>query len=194
MEKLTIDGEPAAHGACVGIGCVSILALYEWLVNRPIAAADIARATSTAADQDALEREIAASFGDPVVGDNAAVEMRAKRAAGDRSERLRRIEQAWPALSERFRALPGAATMQQQLRAAGGAAHPAEIGVGLEKLAADYRRARLIRRRYTVLDLVEDLGWLDDAINALFAAEGFWGRQANTTTSGRPVSVETAVH
>jgi glycerol-1-phosphate dehydrogenase [NAD(P)+] len=47
----------------------------------------------------------------------------------------------------------------------------------MEKLAADHRRARLIRRRYTVLDLVEDLGWLDRAIDALFALDGFWGRQ-----------------
>jgi glycerol-1-phosphate dehydrogenase [NAD(P)+] len=50
-----------------------------------------------------------------------------------------------------------------------------ELGVPLAKLAADYRRARLIRRRYTVLDVLEDLGWLDEAIGALFSPQGFWG-------------------
>ena len=44
MERLPIDGEPAAHGACVGIGCVAMLALYEWLLNRD----DRARSTRRA--------------------------------------------------------------------------------------------------------------------------------------------------
>jgi glycerol-1-phosphate dehydrogenase [NAD(P)+] len=46
----------------------------------------------------------------------------------------------------------------------------------LEDLARDYRRARLIRRRYTLLDCLDDLGWLDGAIGALFAPDGFWSR------------------
>ena len=185
MERLSIDGEPAAHGACVGIGCVAVLALYEWLSTRPIGPADLARALGMAPDPERLAGEIAGSFGDPVIAGNATLEMRAKREASDRGERLRRAGQRWPALCECFRALPSARAMQQQLRAAGGAAHPADIGVSLEKLAADYRRARLIRRRYTVLDLVDDLGWLDDAIGALFAADGFWGRQADANLSSR---------
>ena len=47
----------------------------------------------------------------------------------------------------------------------------------MTKLAVDYRRARLIRRRYTILDVLDDLGWLDEAIGALFAAGGFWDRR-----------------
>jgi glycerol-1-phosphate dehydrogenase [NAD(P)+] len=66
--------------------------------------------------------------------------------------------------------------MQGQLRAAGAAAHPSDLGIPLSTLAADYRRARLIRRRYTLLDLLEELGWLDVAIGELFAPTGFWGR------------------
>ena len=53
----------------------------------------------------------------------------------------------------------------------------------LRKLANDYRRARLIRRRYTLLDCLEDLGWLDTAIDALFVDGGFWTR-ARRTLSG----------
>ena len=32
MEQLTVRGEPAAHGACVGIGTIAMLALYEWFL------------------------------------------------------------------------------------------------------------------------------------------------------------------
>ena len=196
MENLSVDGEPAAHGACVGVGCVAMLALYEWLVMQPIGPTEIAQALETPAERDALEREIVASFGGSAVGDNARDEMRAKRTAGDRGDRLRRLLQQWPQLRGLLRStLPPAADMQQRLRAAGGVAHPAELGVSLSKLAADYRRARLIRRRYTILDLVEDLGWLDRAIGALFAAHGFWGRQSEFKIStARREPVERIVH
>ncbi|MEO8134394.1 MAG: sn-glycerol-1-phosphate dehydrogenase [Betaproteobacteria bacterium] len=195
MESVSIDGEPAAHGACVGVGCVAMLALYDWLLMQAISPADIAQAQATPFDDDALEREIASSFPDSAVAENARSEMRAKRAAGDRADRLRRLAQQWPQLRGRLlRTLTPAADMQRRLRAVGGAAHPAELGVSLQKLAADHRRARLIRRRYTVLDLVDDLGWLDRAVHALFAAEGFWGRQPAVQIPAGRDPAERAVH
>jgi glycerol-1-phosphate dehydrogenase [NAD(P)+] len=48
----------------------------------------------------------------------------------------------------------------------------------MAKLAAEYRRARLIRRRFTILDLLDDLGWLDRGVAALMADNGFWGRRS----------------
>jgi glycerol-1-phosphate dehydrogenase [NAD(P)+] len=94
---------------------------------------------------------------------------------------------AWPALRDRLVArLPTAQHMQVQLRTAGAPAHPADLGIELDSFARDHFRARLIRRRYTILDLIEDLGWLDRAVSALFAADGFWGRQS--TYRGRLVS------
>ena len=84
----------------------------------------------------------------------------------------------WSLLTGRLRqTIVPAQTLAAWLRESGGSAHPAELGIGLAKLAADYRRARLIRRRYTVLDCLEDLGMLDEAVDALFAADGFWRRQ-----------------
>jgi glycerol-1-phosphate dehydrogenase [NAD(P)+] len=187
MENLTVDGEPAAHGACVGIGCVAMLALYEWLVAQPLADDDIARAIASPPDAAALARELAAAFGGSRVEANAIEEMRAKRAAGDRVARLRRLAERWPTLRGRLGALPAAAEMQWRLRATGGVGHPAELGISLAKLKADHRRARLIRRRYTVLDVVEDLGWLDRATDALFGAGGFWDEATNEyATRGAP--------
>jgi glycerol-1-phosphate dehydrogenase [NAD(P)+] len=90
-------------------------------------------------------------------------------------------------LRGRLGALPTPAEMQWRLRATGGVGHPAELGIPLAKLKADHRRARLIRRRYTVLDVVEDLGWLDRATDALFGAGGFWDEATNEcATRGAP--------
>jgi glycerol-1-phosphate dehydrogenase [NAD(P)+] len=187
MENLTVDGEPAAHGACVGVGCVAMLALYEWLVAQPLAADDIARAIASPPDAAALARELAAAFGGSPVEANAIEEMRAKRAGSDRVARLRRLAERWPALRDRLGALPNAAEMQWRLRATGGVGHPVELGIPLAKLKTDHRRARLIRRRYTVLDVVEDLGWLDRATDALFGPGGFWAEATNEcATRGVP--------
>jgi glycerol-1-phosphate dehydrogenase [NAD(P)+] len=180
MEGLSVAGEPAAHGACVGVGCVAMLALYEWLATQPVEARSVAALDIDPAAASAQEREIAAAFSTTAMVESARVEMAAKRDAGDWRCRLQRLAEAWPSLRAQFAdRLPRAHEMQAQLRALGAPAHPADLGLELETFAADHRRARLIRRRYTVLDLVDDLGWLDRALLALFGGNGFWGRQAD---------------
>ena len=180
MEGLGVGGEPAAHGACVGVGCVAMLALYEWLATQPIEARAVAALDARPDAIATQEREIAAAFSSPAMVESARVEMAAKRDAGDRRRRLQRLVDAWPSLRRDLAGrLPRAADMQSRLRALGAPAHPADLGVALDAFAADHRRARLIRRRYTVLDLVDDLGWLDRALGALFGGDGFWGRQAS---------------
>jgi glycerol-1-phosphate dehydrogenase [NAD(P)+] len=183
MENLQVDGEPAAHGACVGVGCVAMLALYEWLLALPDS--DIRQAEAGDDDDSlALAAEIEAALGTGEVAAAAREEMKAKRGFGSRRERILRFVALWPGLRDALGGrLVGAHTMQQRLRALGAAAHPADLGIGFAALAADYRRARLIRRRYTLLDLLDDLGWLERAVADLFAPQGFWGRQAVTSLS-----------
>lgn len=180
MEDLRVDGEPAAHGACVGVGCVAMLAMYEWLREQGDAALAAAVAeVPEGYDDDALAREIDAAFGREEFRAAAREEMNAKRAAGGRRTRVARFAGVWPALRDSLaRQLVGARDMQQRLRAVGGAVHPRDLGIVGASFAADHRRARLIRRRYTVLDLLDDLGWLDRAIADLFAPGGFWAAES----------------
>lgn len=176
MENLQVDGEPAAHGACVGVGCVAMLAMYEWLLARPDAAlASAAAQAQDGCDDAALSREIDAAFDREEFRAAARDEMQGKRATGSRRARIERFAGIWPALRGQLaRQLIGAGDMQQRLRTIGGAAHPRDLGIARARLAADYRRARLIRRRYTLLDLLDELGWLDAAITDLFSPGGFW--------------------
>jgi len=93
------------------------------------------------------------------------------------------FEQALREQQEQLRAslagrLAGAGEMQRRLVLLGAPAHPRELGLDVQQLARDYRRARLIRRRYTLLDALEDLGWLDRAVAELCAPGGFWGEPA----------------
>jgi glycerol dehydrogenase-like iron-containing ADH family enzyme len=43
-----------------------------------------------------------------------------------------------------------------------------------ERFRATYRRAQMIRRRYTVLDLADESEVLDECVQELFAGDGFW--------------------
>lgn len=185
MERLMVDGEPAAHGACVGIGAVAMLALYEWLLERDVPTAVARTDVGASIDSRRIEDEVVASFSEPSIVASARVEAMAKVPTSERrAARLKEFARAWPNLGERLRTqLLPAATLEQWLRACGAVWHPAQLGISMTKLAADYRRARLIRRRYTVLDVLEDLGWLDNAIDALFSPGGFWGRRADVGVS-----------
>ncbi|RDI56387.1 sn-glycerol-1-phosphate dehydrogenase [Microvirga subterranea] len=180
MERLTHEGEPAAHGACVGIGTVAILALYEWFLSQHIDADAVAQSRNAASTPEQVEAQIAAAFQDPHIADSARTEMRAKlERASRRDERLATLAANWPALRDELRRLTiPPDEMEGWLRQAGAPAHPADLGVPLAKLAREYRRARLIRRRYTILDLMDDLGWFDRSIAALMADDGFWGRRS----------------
>ena len=186
MERLAVDGEPVAHGACVGVGAVAMLALYEWFVaqdagGRARECCNLHRAPP------AIEDELAAAFTEAALLESAGAETNAKRArAAQQPARMRMLAEGWPALRERLRArLMPPRTLQQRLAACGAPSHPEALGVSRRKLAADYRRARLIRRRYTLLDCLDDLGWLDRAIDALFAPRGFWGRDGDAQREGR---------
>jgi hypothetical protein len=57
-----------------------------------------------------------------------------------------------------------------------------EIGLRWEDFEATYSRARMIRKRYTVLDLAFETGILEECVGELFAPDGFWGRAAGSQT------------
>jgi glycerol-1-phosphate dehydrogenase [NAD(P)+] len=180
MEGLTAGGVPVSHGACVGLGCIASLALFEWLCRCDLSRIDADALARQRADWPSVEREVKLAFADAGIAANALEEMRAKHHAPERiAERLRRVREQWPALSARLRhVLPSPAQMQDRISQLGGGAMPEAIGLTRDQLARDYLRARLIRRRYTIFDLLTDLNCLNSAVADLFRDGGFWGEAA----------------
>jgi glycerol-1-phosphate dehydrogenase [NAD(P)+] len=183
MEGIAVDGQPVSHGACVGVGCVSMIAAYEWLLHQDLRAVDPVQLAACAPSVEALKTEISASFPLSFMAENAETETMAKAAPAERIERrLRTLKDNWRDIAAMLhRRLPQAATVRQWLDAVGGPSDAAGIGISRDKHARDHARARLIRRRFTGLDVLHDLGWLDRAVGELFAPGGFWfndGRKA----------------
>ncbi len=174
-----VDGGPVPeHGLKVGFGSIAIAAFYERLLQRDLGEIDVDARRAAWPSWDEMEQAVRATHKTPGL-DTAAVEQsRAKHIDADQlAERLTLVGEAWPALRERIeRQLLSADQLRDQLRAAGAPTSPAELGLRLEDLKSTYTRARMIRSRYTALDLAYEAGILEEIVEELFAPGGYWGR------------------
>lgn len=176
MERRTVDDLPVSHGVCVGIGCVTVLGLYEWLQGQDLTTIDPARCAARHPRWEETAELIRAAFPQSFMAESALAETRAKTDGAARIvERLTRLKQSWPQLRKDLSArLPESSEMRDWLRRCGAPAHPGEIGISIAKLRDDVARARMIRRRYTILDLLADLGWLEAAVAETIGPNGVW--------------------
>jgi glycerol-1-phosphate dehydrogenase [NAD(P)+] len=173
------DEPPLSHGFKVGIGTVSISALYGVALELDLSALDAAAIAARWPSWEEVERRVREAHPDPRLTDRVIEQSRAKYVdARQLEERLTLLRQRWPALRDRLREqLLPAEVVREQLQLAGCPTTPGEIGVEIDRFKATYRRAQMIRSRYTVLDLLNEAGQLDQCVEALFADGGFWQRQ-----------------
>lgn len=175
MQGLSVDGVPVSHGFKVGIGTLAITALYERLLE--LTPDDLSAALELRWPKfGAVQRKIEVMSDDPRVVERAIIESRAKYPTNTiRIERVARLREVWPELTGRLRAqLLPADQLRILLGEVGCATTPEEIGVSRKRLKTTYAAARQIRRRYTVLDLLTELGRFDQSVDDLFKPGGFW--------------------
>ena len=181
MEGHGVDIKPRrlSHGFKVGVGSVAIAALYEALLKRDLAQIDIDAAVAAWPSKEELEAKVRAHHPHPQLVVAAVDQSLAKWITPDQLRgRLSTLAEKWPELSQQLAAqLVPAAELQGMLRAAGAPAHPADIGLDWQRFRDTYKRAQMIRKRYTVLDTVVEANLLDELVDELFSAGGFWGSQ-----------------
>jgi glycerol-1-phosphate dehydrogenase [NAD(P)+] len=177
MEGLGYDDHPPlSHGFKVGVGMLAIAALYERILQRDLSDIDVDAIRAAWPSREELEQAVRAAHTTPGLDDAAVKETIAKYIDADQlAERLTLLRGCWPQLRDRLREqLLSVEQLREMLQAAGCPTHPAEIGLGMDAFQATYRRARMIRRRYTILDLATEAGILDQCVDELFAPRGFW--------------------
>jgi glycerol-1-phosphate dehydrogenase [NAD(P)+] len=177
MEGLGHDRRPPlSHGFKVGIGSVAVAALYERLLERDLGALDVEALRGAWPSPEAVRETVEAAHPIPGLGAAAVTETLAKHVDADQlGRRLALLADRWPALRDRLEAqLLPAERLRAMLRAAGCPTHPSEIGLSRSAFQDSYRRARMIRRRYTVLDLAAETGVLDELVGELFGPGGCW--------------------
>jgi glycerol-1-phosphate dehydrogenase [NAD(P)+] len=167
MEDLSQNGERVSHGACVAVGCVTILTLYDWLLRQDLTQLDTEGILAHAPSMDRKSALITAAFGPGDIADRAMVETARKHLTPPQHRaRLALLRSRWPDTTARLRAqLIPAAGMRAMLSAAGSPSDAADIGVTPHHLRRTVAHARFLRDRYTILDLLDETGLLDRAID-----------------------------
>ena len=159
---------PVPHGTQVGVGTVLVLKLVEALLDTPVDF-DAARSAARSYNPAQWERDIRAAYGPAADG---VIAMEAKARKNDPAGRLARIdamEARWSEITALLRALPSSQTVMELLRSLDSPCLPGEIGVDREMLKNTFLYCKEVRARYTILQLVWDLGLLDPLSDRVIA-------------------------
>ena len=158
MENLTFNGDSVSHGFKVSVGTVASTALYEALFS--LTEKEARRHAEPGLPRAAREAEIDALLIRGCYGAEAKEIALSKFLEGEKlAERRELIYRNWDALKERTqKQLYPLAELKAMLKAAHCPASPAEIGLESGQYVHGVAAAQLIRKRYTILDLVYELG------------------------------------
>jgi len=178
MEGHGLDWEPPlSHGFKVGIGTIASCAMWEATLALDLEQVDMDRVVAAAPSTEELRRRCRQLL-QPRIAEAALPQILAKHLTGEALRaRIELIVERWPEI--RRRCAPQLLAPQEvmdRLWAVGAPHHPSLIGVDWERFRISHFKVPLIRSRYTVLDVLTDLGMLEDVVEGLFASDGFWGR------------------
>jgi glycerol-1-phosphate dehydrogenase [NAD(P)+] len=177
MDGVEYEGLPVSHGTCVALGTLTILSLYEWLLAQDFHDLDAHRVIRHRRRLDDLAVQIRRCFVSPNINEKALQETQAKYIEDDLlRERIGRIKRIWPSLRRRLvdHLIPFE-EMKTMLSAAGIATQPAAVGIDRTYHRQTLVNALFIRRRYTILDFLEETGRFDEAVNHVFSDAERWG-------------------
>ncbi len=159
---------PVPHGTQVSVGTVLILKAVEELLNTSVDF-DKARAAARFYDQAAWEETMHRVYGPAAPG---VIEMEYKAKKNDCAGRLARIdaiETNWQQIEALLKALPSSESIMRILKGLSSPCLPGEIGVDKQLLKDTFMYCKEIRARYTILQLLWDLGLLDSISDAVIA-------------------------
>ena len=88
---------------------------------------------------------------------------------------LTRLKENWTEVRMRLtEQLIPFAELREMLRRAGCPTEPMQIGISPARLRMSYQQCCYMRRRFTILDVMQRLGIFDEALENIFGSEGPW--------------------
>jgi glycerol-1-phosphate dehydrogenase [NAD(P)+] len=153
---------PALHGQQTGVSTLMSLKLYEKVLALDTAA--VQRLVDKAPPDEApaaFDARIQALFRDIATAVLPFARQKCLSASALRNRRERIVEK-WEQIRQAVApvVIPSE-TSRAHLEAAGALFRAADLGLSLQEVEFAYRNARWIRNRYTILDLVAELGMLE---------------------------------
>lgn len=167
--QFLFDGIPAVlHGTKVGIGTVLMLELYNMLADmKKPDFTRICEEISNRPSTETWEKEMRRCYRDSAEG-IIELEKKAKKNDPDSLfKRLSVIEKHWDEIQALAKTAPKASEIYHVLEEMEAAKVPADVGIKREYVYDSIRYGKELRDRYTILQLMWDIGELDAAANTL---------------------------
>lgn len=168
------DEQAPSHGFKVGIGTLTITALYERILATPIENLDVEKAVSQWKPLEEQVAEVNEMFKGTGLEEFAVQQITDKYISkDDLRKQLTTLKNNWPKIKEDLKKqiIPYAET-KKRLKLVGAPVECEEIGISRDRLKESFYRAQKIRNRFTVLDLAVRTGYLDQWIDELFGEGG----------------------
>lgn len=167
--QFLFDGIPAVlHGTKVGIGAVLMLELYNMLAEMEKPDFEkIRKEISSRPSMEEWEKEIRRCYRDGAEGIIALEKKAGKNDAEGLLKRLSVMEEKWDDISALAKTAPKSSEIYHVLEEMGAAKVPADVGISRGYVYDSIRYGKELRDRYTILQLMWDIGKLDEAADKL---------------------------
>ncbi len=177
MEDLCFEGKHVSHGFKVGIGTLVSTAELEFLLEKGLEDIDVDVCVAAWKSWDEVEAEIRTLMeGKPGHIARALVETKGKYVSKEElRSQLETLKAAWPELSVRIREqIIPFGQVRENLRLVGAPYEPEMIGVTRERFRQTVSYIPFMRSRFTNIDVIYRLGWMDEFIDRMFGKGGIW--------------------
>ena len=177
MEDLCYDGKHVSHGFKVGIGTLMSTAELEFILEKGFSDIDIDKCVEGWKTWEEMESEIRKVMtGKPGHIDRGLVEAKGKYVDADGlRKQLETLKAVWPELSERIRQqIIPFSEVREKLKLVGAPYEPEMIGVSRERFRQTVSYIPYMRSRFTNIDVIYRLGWMDEFIERMFGKGGIW--------------------
>lgn len=177
MEDLCFDGKHVSHGFKVGIGTLVSTAELEFILEKGLENIDVDACVDAWKTWEEMESEIRTLMaGKPGHIARALVEAKGKYVdkKGLRDQ-LETLKSAWPQLGEKIRRqiIPFGQVLES-LKLVGAPYEPEMIGVSRERFRQTVSYIPFMRSRFTNIDVIYRLGWIDEFVDRMFGKGGVW--------------------
>ncbi|NLJ79779.1 MAG: sn-glycerol-1-phosphate dehydrogenase [Firmicutes bacterium] len=146
------------HGTQVSIAAVLVSKLYHFLIDEGLTSAEIAAKELPSSEN--WEEEIKRAYLDAAEEVLELEEKAQKNAAPGWKKRIKVIAEQWSEIAAVLESVPSAAEITSLIEDVGGVVNPGEVGIDAELVRQGILYAKDIRARYTILQLLWDLGLL----------------------------------
>lgn len=172
--KFQMEGKkPVLHGIKVGVGMIAVTKMYEMLKEEQ---PDFAAAAKRVPDEEAWEKKVRDCYEDAAPGILALEKQCRKNSVENRNRRLTVMEEKWPEIRDLIeKEIPSHREMEKMMASLGEPVNPRQIGISSELVRDAVILAKEVRNRFTILQILWDLGLLD--IYAEKVAEYFHSEQ-----------------